>query len=139
MYLVISFASTLAGSILGSIGPHLSVAALSSDDSGKAAIFLLLVAGPIFFSYVYARYRNNNKRSMYEKNTPTTMSNLRHYDNFTKHLTRQNSGRISGDNERRVNGSIVQNANKSGVLPTLESIGSSLVEANLNMKPKDGL
>jgi hypothetical protein len=101
--------NTLLTSIFLSINPAVWSIFLESDEGdGSAAIFLILLAGPIFFIAMYTRYRNTDKRHFHEKETPVQMSNLRAYDNFVKHLTRQDSSKIRGENGSRVEGSIVK-------------------------------
>lgn len=106
--------SGLIASIFCQVDPSLlSLAFFFDDDSNNGGLlFLLLLAGPIFYGIMYSRYRNAGKRHTHERETPATMSNLRSYDNFVKHLKKQDHKKIKGSNEDRVNGSLVKNANK---------------------------
>jgi len=83
----------------------------ASDDSEGGAFtlgLLLLLAGPIFYSITYARYRNQGERHYHEKETPTEMSNLMVYDNYIRRNMRQSSKTISGANSTKVEGTLAK-------------------------------
>ena len=101
--------SLLFSSIFLWVDPATLSIFFDSDGGGEFLIFFLLIAGPVYGITVYARYRNKDKRHFHEKETPVQMSNLRGYDNFVKSLKRQNSNKIKGANDARVEGSIVKN------------------------------
>ena len=104
--------NTLVTSIFLSINPALWAVFFADSDEGGLAILILLLAGPIFFSIMYFRYRNSDKRHSHERETPAQMSNLRAYDNFVQHLTRQRSRTIAGENSKRVEGSLAKNSGR---------------------------
>ena len=85
------------------------LAAFFDDDSGGGAIALLILAGPLFYGVMYARYRNTDKRHFHESETPSALSNLRGYDNFVRHLKRQNNKTLANANNTKVHGSITGN------------------------------
>ena len=84
------------------------VFAASSDDGNGGFLFgaILFLAGPIFFSVTYARYRNKGARHYHEKETPVTMSDLQVYDNFVVCHTGQKSNTIPGANQTKVEGTL---------------------------------
>jgi len=83
--------------------------AASDDESGLLAVgVILFLAGPIFYSVTYARYRNKGERHYHERETPTEMSNLRAYDTFIRCDKRQSSSTISGANNTRVDGTLAK-------------------------------
>jgi hypothetical protein len=96
---------------------------LEEDSSGVfyvgAALFL---AGPLFFTITYARYRNRGERHYYERETPVRMDNLQTYDNLEQRLTRQESPLIVGANNKRVDGSLVKGGSLESVTDTLGSM-----------------
>ncbi|MCL1847670.1 MAG: hypothetical protein FWF91_06900 [Coriobacteriia bacterium] len=108
--------------LASAINPALfSVAFFLDDDDGGWIVLALLLAGPLFFSIMYARYRNSDKRHFHEKETPATISNLRKYDNYVKTLKRQNSKRISGANDQLVQGSIVNSKGLTAQITNMTS------------------
>ena len=96
--------------ILGSMDPATLVVAFADSDGGELAILLLLLSGPIYFSIIYGRYRNKDKRHFHEKETPVRMTNLQSYDQFYEHLKGQRSSTIKGANNKLVEGSLVKSS-----------------------------
>ena len=99
---------TSAVSILSGIDPAMLSLAFAGVEGGELAVFIILLAGPVYFAIIYGRYRNKGKRHIHEKETPVRMSNLQSYDQFYEHLVRQRSGTLRGANYKRVEGSLVQ-------------------------------
>lgn len=54
--------------------------------------------------FIYFRYRNSNARHTYEKETKTTISNLRNVDKFVKHENGLSNARMKGANNNAVQG-----------------------------------
>lgn len=50
-------------------------------------LFLLFLAGPVYFAYFYMTYRNSNARHKYEKETKTEITNMKTRDDFVKTKT----------------------------------------------------
>jgi len=92
----------------------------SSDEGGDIVAIGLLVflAGPVFYTITYARYRNQGTRHFHEKETPVQMNDLQVYDTFVEQETKQTSKKISGENSTVVTGSLVTNK-KSALSKTL--------------------
>lgn len=65
---------------------------------------LLLLTGPVYFSYIYARYRNHNARDHYEVETKTNLSNLKSTDDFLEHRTRLTNASIENKNNTSLGG-----------------------------------
>ena len=83
----------------------------AEDDSSGGLVFAglaLFLAGPIFFSIIYARYRNKDARHFHESETPAQVNNLMVYDTFVKHEKGRKQKRIPGANESRISGSLNQ-------------------------------
>jgi hypothetical protein len=98
----------------------LALAEESSDVSYVGAV--LFLAGPLFFGITYARYRNRGERHHHERETPVRMDNLQVVDEFSRHLTAQESPRIVGANNSQVEGSLVQADALASLTGTLDSM-----------------
>ncbi len=79
--------------------------------------WIFLLAGFIYFIFMYLKYRNSNARHTYEKETKTTISNLRNVDKLIKHETGLTNPKISGANNNVVKG---------------ESLGSAMLDSVIN-------
>ena len=66
--------------------------------------WIFLFAGFLYFFFIYFRYRNSNARHTYEKETKTTISNLRNVDKFVKHENGLSNARMKGANNNAVQG-----------------------------------
>lgn len=66
--------------------------------------FLFLLSGIIYFIVIYSKYRNRSARHNYETETKTNMSNLKKTDRFIQNKTRLTNSRMSGANNKQVNG-----------------------------------
>ena len=53
---------------------------------------------------IYSKYRNRSARHNYETETKTNMSNLKKTDRFIQNKTRLTNSRMSGANNKQVNG-----------------------------------
>jgi transcription elongation factor Elf1 len=76
---------------------------LTEDGYSYSLIFLTL--GFIYYAWIYARYRNKGARHYHEKETKSTMSNLRKVDNFVTERTGLKNKKIAGANNTSVRGS----------------------------------
>lgn len=85
----------------------LGVLAMLSVDEDYNWLFLL--AGIIFFSFIFVRYRNSNARHKYETETKKEMTNLRKVDVFVQHRTGLSNSQIEGVNNTRINGQFASN------------------------------
>lgn len=74
----------------------------SSSESDNAIYLLLLgpIAGFLFYSSVYMRYRNTDKDNEYEVLTESQIGDVKGYDRKTAHYDRLTNSRIQGDNSR---------------------------------------
>ena len=75
----------------------------SSEDDVS---WLLLTIGFVYYGIMYARYRNKGARHHHEKETKSTMDNLRKSDTFVKRRTGLKNSRMAGANNTSVKGSI---------------------------------
>lgn len=66
--------------------------------------WLFILSGFIYFIIMFVRYRNANARHTYEKETKTTISNLRSVDRLIKHQTGLTNSRMNGANNNAVSG-----------------------------------
>ena len=69
----------------------------SLDLFEEDAIFLL--SGFVFYFIMWLRYRNAGARHTYERETKTSVKNLRKEDRFIKELKRLRSSNIEGRND----------------------------------------
>ncbi|MDR0463457.1 MAG: TFIIB-type zinc ribbon-containing protein [Pseudomonadales bacterium] len=94
----------LIASIIGVITFFIALfTALFVDADSIEVVWLLLLAGPIFYGATYNRYRNLTARHRHESNTNAQMSNLQVIDNFIQKRTRLRSPRMEGANNTKVN------------------------------------
>lgn len=83
-------------------GLDTSVLASSGDDDGGAIMLLLLgpLAGVGFYTMVFLRYRNTDKRHMYEHETASEVRNPKAYDKKVDAVRGTDRRRIQGDNSK---------------------------------------
>jgi len=82
---------------------HVFAAGSSDDDSGGLGLVFLL-SGFIFYSIIYLRYRNTDKRHSHESETEAMMVNLQETDDFVKSKKGLTNSRMSGANNKIVRG-----------------------------------
>lgn len=80
------------------------LASSSSDGDGFPIGALLLLAGPVFYLYVFFRYRNADKRHMHESETEAAMVDVQVADQLAGRVRGSKSARMDGANHRRVKG-----------------------------------
>lgn len=81
------------------------ILASGSNGDGFPLGALLLLAGPLFYLYVFFRYRNADKRHRHEAETTSSMHNVQVADQLASRITGSRSSRMQGANNRRVKGS----------------------------------
>ena len=79
-----------------------SAAVLVSIFFGKDYGWLCVVLGPIYYAYIYSKYRNEGARHHHEKETHVEVSNLEQKDNLVRELTGLKNSSMSGANNKRV-------------------------------------
>ena len=84
--------------ILGLVA--LVTAPLIDSDS----TWILMAGGPLFFAWIYFRYRNTNARHIHETETITRLSNLQKVDTFVKKRTGVSHSSTPGANNKNVEG-----------------------------------
>lgn len=82
----------------------MSAAAVLADSSdSESDVFYLLAIGPaaavFFYTTVYMRYRNTDKRHEYERETSSDIADVQGYDTKIDHLTGLRNRRMRGRNE----------------------------------------
>lgn len=77
---------------------------MDSDDDGGLYILLLFTVGFIYYGIMYAKYRNQNARHAYEKETKTETLNVQRTDTFIEDRKRLKNARIEGANNTRIEG-----------------------------------
>ncbi|QAV69273.1 growth/differentiation factor [Salinibacterium sp. UTAS2018] len=82
---------------------QLLAAGSSDDDSGGLGLVFLL-SGFVFYSAIYFRYRNTDKRHSHESETEATMVNMKEKDDFVQSKKGLTNRRMSGANNRAVRG-----------------------------------
>ncbi len=100
------FASAIV-EVIGFILWLVTMPFLSSDSEDGNWGWLLLTAGFVFYGFMYARYRNKGARHTHEKETKSTLDNLRQKDVFVKRRTRLTNPKMKGANNMAVRGSTV--------------------------------
>ena len=66
--------------------------------------WILLLAGVIYFAVIYGKYRNQGARYTYEKETKTSVTNLRKVDNFVKKEKGLSNSKMKNANNTKVSG-----------------------------------
>ena len=97
------------------------------SDSDYNWIFLL--AGFVYFFIIYAKYRNTGARHTYETETKKQMLNIQKKDEFFKKRTGLSNSRISGANNRTVNGANMDNTSIA------KNIGSNILNSTIDNNP----
>ena len=77
-----------------------------TGEEGESYSWLFLTLGFVYYGLMYARYRNKGARHFHEKETKSTMSNLRKIDVFVKRRTGLKNKRMKGANNTSVGGSL---------------------------------
>ncbi|MBH0115286.1 hypothetical protein I6E52_00320 [Salinibacterium sp. NG253] len=80
------------------------LAAGSSDDDSGGLGLVFLLSGFVFYSAIYFRYRNTDKRHGHESETEATMVNMQEHDEFVKARKGLSNRRMSGANNTAVRG-----------------------------------
>jgi len=93
----------------------------------------LLLGGLIYFITMFLRYRNNNARHTYEKETKRQIFNLRNVDEFIQVRKGLRNSTMSGANNESVRGE----AAKNKVFDALkaESVGKNVVNSMVEDNP----
>ena len=78
----------------------------SSDGDGAVVFGLILFALPfivafLVYTFMYKRYRNQDKRYQFETTTSAVRSELQRWDTFSRKNNRQRSSTISGKNDHK--------------------------------------
>lgn len=92
------FLAAAGSEVFSSVSAMLASSSSSSDDR----VYLLLLgpaAGIAFYTRTYLRYRNTDKRDVFERRTAAELSDLRGYDQLSgsikgtkdPHISRRNS------------------------------------------------
>lgn len=74
------------------------------EDVPLLLVFLLLTTGIIYYKAIYRKYRNDNARHTYEKETKTTLTTLIKNDIFLKKEKGLTKSKIIGHNNTRIDG-----------------------------------
>jgi len=96
--------------------------------------WIFLLSGFIYFIFIFLRYRNSNARHTYEKETKTTISNLRNVDKFTNHKTGLTNVRMNGANNNAIKGQSIGNTLLNSVIEQNPIAG---IVNDINKKGKD--
>lgn len=82
------------------------VASSHGSSSGDPRLFglVLLLSGFVFYGWVYLRYRNSDKRHMYESETEAKMLDVRGADQQVNTLKGVKNSKMRGANNREVRG-----------------------------------
>lgn len=80
-----------------------AAAVLADSSDSDSDVFYLLAIGPaaavFFYTTVYMRYRNTDKRHEYERETSSGIGDVQGYDTKIDHLTGLRNRRMRGRNE----------------------------------------
>jgi hypothetical protein len=69
--------------------------------------FIFLLAGIIYFFFIYLKYRNTNARHHHETETKKNIFNIRKVDNFIKNEKGLSNSTMVGANNKKVSGQSV--------------------------------
>ncbi len=86
------------------VGAHLVAESDSSSSSNFA--FLFLLAGFIFWGYVFLRYRNVDKRHHHESETAAATQSMKADDTFARSLKGLSNSTMQGANHKKVSGAL---------------------------------
>lgn len=84
---------------------HEAITILADGDSegGAGTLGLIfLLSGPLFYGYVFLRYRNTDKRHHHERETEAAMLDVKAVDNHVQTLTGVSHSRMRGANNHEV-------------------------------------
>ena len=86
--------------------PLVSVLAETSSDEGdgRALGLLFLLSGPLFYSMMYLRYRNSDKRHHHESETEAKAEGMRAVDERIGSVKGVSNSSLAGSNSNRVRG-----------------------------------
>ena len=87
--------------VLGLIATMLTMFSTDKDENWP---WIFLLAGPIYFGIIYAKYRNQGARHRHETETKTNMTHLRKVDEFVKKRRGLSNSTMDGANNKRVSG-----------------------------------
>lgn len=99
----------LVSSIIEIIGGILGIflfliTSSDSDDDPSMAFLFLLASGFIYYFVIYTKYRNQNARHTYEKETKNEISNLKKKDELIGRRKGLKSSTISNRNDNKIEG-----------------------------------
>ena len=77
---------------------------LTDDDFGFSYSLFFLTLGFIYYGLIYSKYRNKDARHYHEKETKTTVENLRKKDTFVTKKTKLKNAEMAGANNKSVRG-----------------------------------
>lgn len=77
-------------------------ATTSTSSDGDWLKLLPLLSGPAYFAFMYARYRNKDKRHHHENETSAHLVDVTGSDEKFKRITGTSASRVSGENSRSV-------------------------------------
>ena len=80
------------------------IASLFTDSE---YVWLLFLAGVLYYGFIYLRYRNTNARHRHESETNATMENVLQSDVFNKKLTGLSNSKMNGANNFSVSKRII--------------------------------
>ncbi len=89
------------------LGVILAILFVNDDNAGN---LLFLLSGILFFLFYYKKYRNTDARHQHEVDTESKLGNLQSYDQHIKLLTGLRSSKMKGANNKRVNGTKVNDS-----------------------------
>lgn len=75
-----------------------------ASDEEISSIFIFLLPGILYFVFIYARYRNQSARHVYERETKNQISNIQRVDSLIGRRNRLSSNIIRGKNNNKLEG-----------------------------------
>ncbi len=101
---------------------HLLTASVSfggedGDSDWRLIGLVFLLAGFVFYSVIYARYRNTSRRHMHETETKATTANQKSTDRYVRERKRLKSSQMQGANHTLVRAVRNRGTNPAGMLP----------------------
>lgn len=81
------------------------ILASGSGDDARGIGLVFLLAGFVFYTLVYRRYRNTDKRYRHESRTQASLHNVQADDGYIRTRRRLSNRRMEGANNHAVQGS----------------------------------
>ena len=80
----------------------------STSEDGNILLYLLLLAGPIFYGFKTSKYRNASARHVYESETKNEITNVKTNDELLESKKNLSNSSMSGANNNKLEGESIK-------------------------------